>query len=690
MTYRTVWAEDHAKNPGLQISNLEEFLDDINAQPEWRLEADRAANYYDGRQLEPDVIEKMRARGQPILIHNLIQPAINGVLGMEAKTRTDWIVRADDDEGTEVAEALNIKLNEAARLTLADRACSDAFGSQIKTGLGWVEVNRNTDPFDVPYRVNCIHRNEIWWDWHAERPDLKDARWLMRRKWLDFDHAKMAFPQHEELLLNATHGWSSFNYEEGLQSQSLLGAYTDYDDFRVREEEWWDSVRKRIALFEVWYRQYVNKPVIKTHTGQVMLFDKTNRLHLAALAADKAMVEYAIFPVMRLSYFAGPHRLADLPSPHPHNHFPYVPFWGYVEDATKAPYGVIRGMMPSQDEVNKRKSKLTQILNSYQVIKDHNALQNMSENQLLDELHQNDTVINLSNSNARFEINTEQALAAQQFDVMKEAERMIQETAGIYSSFLGQESSAKSGIAINSLVEQGSVTMSEITDNYQFARQQVGELLLANIVQDLSKQENVAVKTHADKPEKSKIIYLNQRDDKGLINNNVARTKSRVVLGDISSSPGYRAQVSQILMEITKSMPPELQMALMHVVIESTDLPNREELSRIIRKVTGQGVDPEQLTDEERAEIEQQQQMGEYKQKLEMRQVELLLEKLEAESRKLNAQAAEAENKAGMVPTQEAKAAAETQKIIAEIKDLIPDIAAKRRQLISPPMAVNQ
>lgn len=124
----------------MPLVTLEAFLDDIIQQPEWRPTSDMAGDYYDGNQLSPEVKAAMKERGQPILIHNLIAPAIDGVLGMEVRTRTDWTVRADDDEGLEVAEGLNELLHEAARLTLADRACADAYAAQVKTGLGWVEV----------------------------------------------------------------------------------------------------------------------------------------------------------------------------------------------------------------------------------------------------------------------------------------------------------------------------------------------------------------------------------------------------------------------------------------------------------------------------------------------------------------------------------------------------------------------
>ena len=60
-------------------------MSDINGQPDWRSIANRACAYYDGDQLPPEVVKVLKSAGQPITIHNLIAPTIDGVLGMEAK-----------------------------------------------------------------------------------------------------------------------------------------------------------------------------------------------------------------------------------------------------------------------------------------------------------------------------------------------------------------------------------------------------------------------------------------------------------------------------------------------------------------------------------------------------------------------------------------------------------------------------
>ncbi len=86
------------ENGALPRAQVEQFLMEIRHQPNWRREADKAADYYDGNQLSPETVEKLQDRGQPPLVTNLIKPSIDTVLGMEAKTRTDWKVRPEDND----------------------------------------------------------------------------------------------------------------------------------------------------------------------------------------------------------------------------------------------------------------------------------------------------------------------------------------------------------------------------------------------------------------------------------------------------------------------------------------------------------------------------------------------------------------------------------------------------------------
>src|SRR5690606_25334563 len=86
--------------------------------------------------------------------------------------------------------------------------------------------------------------------------------------------------------------------------------------------------------------------------------DEKNLAHAVTVASGAAKVVYATVTRVRRSYWLGPHCLFDGPSPYTHRHFPYVPFWGFREDATGVPYGYVRGMKYAQDSLNSGNSKL--------------------------------------------------------------------------------------------------------------------------------------------------------------------------------------------------------------------------------------------------------------------------------------------------------------------------------------------
>jgi hypothetical protein len=682
-------AVDNAVNPGMGLQQLESMLNEIALQPIWRDEAQTAAAYYDGKQLTPKILSDLRERGQAPLVFNLIGPTVDAVLGIEAKTRTNWLVRPDDDKSTEVAEALNERLNEEARVTQADRSCADGYAAQVKTGLGWVEVNRNSDPFDSPYRVNYVSRNEISWDWHAKRPDMRDARYLVRERWLDEDRALLAFPNHEHIIKQAVTGWRSWDgtFADGKEHQlvELLHAYSDSQETVLDEEMWWDAERRRIRVFEVWYRTYTRGTVLKLSDGRVIEYNPNNPLHKVALAHKTAKPVTGVYPKMRLAYFLGCHRITDTPSPLPHDNFPYIPLWGFREDGTGIPYGLVRRMMSPQDEVNARRSKMMWLLSAKRVIMDKDA-STMDIEELTDEVQRPDGVIELNPNRQHrdqfsFRIEQDFQLASQQFEIMVEAQRMIQDTAGVYQALMGKNEGDQSGVAIASLVEQGSTTLAELNDNYRYGRRLVGEHLLALIRQDIGR-EQTEVAVGVQKPDKTKMISLNMpvKDDfnNTVISNDVYRSKTQVALDDIQATAGYRAQVSNRLFELASSLPDDVKVAVLDIVVDSTDIPQREEMVKRIRKVTGTGVNPDDMTEEERAAMEQQQAVDDERKALELEELRQKVANLRSAATKNESTATNLDAKTEAQKYQDRKTDAETDKILLEMRELTQQMQAHR------------
>lgn len=669
----------------LDIRGLERLLSDIDYQPRWQVESQRCADYYDGKQLDAAVLQVMQERGMAPLVFNLVAPAIDGVLGMEAKTRTDWICRADNDDGLEVAEALNEKLNEAMRIMNANRACSDAYAAQAKAGLGWVEVNRNSDPFKYEYRCNYVHRREIYWDWYAKEPDLSDARYLVRHKWVDADQAKVAFPKHKHLIDAAVNGWDHWftNIEDVRNvAPELMSGYEDYSVKSMSDFEYFDYGRKRLKVYEVWYRVYVKGKVMKLENGRAVRFDPTNKMHRAAEAGGHVQIIEGVFPVMRLAFFLGPHRVMDIKSPLPHNSFPYIPFWGFKEDGTGIPYGLIRRMLSPQDEVNARRSKMMWLMTAKRVIMDSDATE-LTMEEVLDETARADGVIvmnpNRKNRDASaFRVEQDFQLAAQQFQVMKDAEEMIQNTSGVYNAMLGKGDEQQSGIAISSLVEQSSTTLAELNDNYRYSRRLVGEQMLDLIVHDMGRKEETVV-VNVDRPMKTKRIQLNKRevgdDGREQITNDVVLTRTKVVLDDITATAGYRAQIANRIMDLIGTLPDDIKAQLMPIALEATDVPQRDKMIEVLNRVLGNDIDIDKMSDEERQAYEQEQQIKAKQRELEMAEMEQKVAEIAAKVKKLNAEA-------GSKEYDNRKKEAETEKVLEEVAQLRAELDNMRDEQV--------
>lgn len=603
---------------GLSLQALENMLSDIRFQPKWREEAAKAADYYDGHQLTEERLARMERLGIPPLVTNLIAPSINAVLGMEAKARTDWRVTQENEEQEApemMMDAMNAKLNSAERESRADRAISDAYASQIKSGLGWVEVSRATDAMANPYRVEDVHRDEIHWDWRAKQPDLSDARYLIRKRVFDQDVLIAMMPKHKDLITWAvedrfrTWQWDTTSHiNTGLALAAHLERVTNIDTM-----EWRNSERRRATMFEVWYRAWKTGPVLRLPTGKVVPFNKNDMRQVQAVQAGMIRPQNATYSEVRVAFYMGCHRLYDMPSPYKHRHFPYVPFWGFREDGTGVPYGLIRAMMSPQDVVNSSDSKMHWMLNSRRLRADSNAIDTKynSWTNVRESLARADSIILLdpTKPNARFREDNDTGLNAQQFQRRQQSAQDIESAGGVYRAMLGQSSNASSGIAINSLVEQGNTTMTEMNDNYQYARRQVGELLFSMVREDLMHEETpVLVK----KEGKKTLVVLNQRTPQG-IQNPVAEVPVKVVLEDVPSTPAFRAQQLQILTEATNGLSPEIKAAMVDMFIDMSDAPKKEEVIKRIRKITGIQADatPEQEAQAAQAAQAEQQQAKE-------------------------------------------------------------------------------
>lgn len=600
-------------NLALSIEEFKQIVNEAISQPPWRLNADMEADYADGNQLATDLLQKQAALGIPPAKENIIGPAIAAVCGFEAKTRTDWRVTPDGDPGgQDVADAINYKLNLAERHSKADRAMSQAFKPQIGVGLGWVEVARAPNSLMFPIQSRYVHRNEIWWDMKDTDPGLTNARWLYRRRWPERSKAAQMFPEHKDIILNSIEQWvgdAAGDMLEGGQSTGLQSALEAQRAWTNVEDAWFNTENRTVCITEVWYRRWVPTLILKMRDGRAVEYDEENVVHQAAAMSGRGKVVEELIPRMRRAYWMGPHMLHDGPTPYPHDKFPYVPFWGYREDMTGIPFGLVRDMIFPQDNLNSSIGKLRWGMSSVTTIRTKGALAmtdaafrqmaaRANADIVLDAEH-------MAQPGSTFERNRDFQLTDQHFNLMNDSRAAIGRM-GVSTAFQGQQGSATSGIQEATQVEQSQISLSDLMDSFKDSRTLVGELIIALVIEDLGEEEQTIV-IEGDVINPPRTVVLNKPELDPLtgmkyLSNDIQRTRMRVSLEDVPSSSSFRAQQLGALSESIKSAPPELQQVVMPFMVDLMDLPRKKEIVEAIR-ASKQQADPDQMREQIKQEL---------------------------------------------------------------------------------------
>jgi len=615
---------------GCDLERFAQIWGEIQDQPPWRSRADREADYYDGNQLDSEILQAQREKGIPPSIENLIGRTVNDILGIEAKNRKDWKVLPESEVGgDDVAEALNQKLNLAENESKADRACTDAHASQVKVGLGWVEVGRNPDPFKFPFRCRQVHRNEIWWDMKSTEPDLSDAMWLVRRRWTDNNIAALMFPGKKDLIKRISSGsgtryldLASLTLEGG--SETGLAASLEFDrGWTMEESEWRDYWRNRVCLFEVLTRHFRKAMVLKMGNGRIVEFNRRDPLHVQAVAIGMPLVMATISDIYK-TYYLGPYELHEEKLHYTHGYFPYVPFWGEREDRTAVPYGIIRDLISLQDEVNARISWMQWGLAATRTERTEGVVK-MSDEAFRQSIARPDADIILDRKEmqkgAVFKVHRDFDLNRQQYERLLDLRESINRVAGVSEAFKGQ-GGADTFSGLNAQIEQTVQSLAKINLNFEFSRQMVGNMLLSMIIEDCQDQEEVVVKGGLVKDDRVVVLNMPARDpDTGMEyrDNDVSRTQLKVTLSDVPSTPSFRQQQLSALSEAFKAAPPQFQNVMMPHLMNLMDVPNKEEIVTAIREIA-QAPTPDEI--EQRIKDEVAKALAESNREIKLRELE--------------------------------------------------------------------
>nr|DAM62825.1 MAG TPA: portal protein [Caudoviricetes sp.] len=610
------------------------YITEQDRQHANRAEMAQEEDVYDNEQWNPEDVAVLESRGQTALVYNVISASIDWISGTEKRTRTDWKILPRRKEESKPAERKTELMKYLSDTNKSEFSRSRAFEDAVRVGLGWMEDGYVEDTDGEPLYSRYENWRNILHDSAGTEPDLTDARYVFRHKWFDIDVIEQIFKERAGVIKEASQSAPGIN---GLDE--LSDEITDQHEIELDNDK---SVagssatigvysRERVRVIEAWIRLPAETEKLKGGLFSGEIYDPLSPAHEEAIASGDAEIVKRPTMRMHVAIFTTAGMLYFGPSPYRHNQFPFTPIWGYRRGKNNLPYGLIRRLKDIQFDVNKRASKALHILSSNKIIVEEGAVEDINE--LAEEAARPDAVI-VVKPGKQVKLDADRDLAQGHMELMSRSISMIQQASGVTDEVLGRTTNAVSGRAIVARQEQGSLATAKFFDNLMFAEQVRGEKVLVNMEQFMTEKKAFRITNKRGTPQ---FIDIND----GLPENDIIRSKADFVLSQQDWNATIRQANFAALMDTISKFPPEVSFNLLDLVVETSDLPNVEELVARIRQLNKQkdpDADPTEVSEEELA-----------RQQAEAKAQALQEENIAAELRAKNARASKDEAQAAAI-----------------------------------------
>lgn len=585
------------------------------------------ADYYDSIQWRADDAAILLERGQAPLTFPIIKQMCDWIIGTERRTRIDWDVLPRKDEDVEVASVKKSVMKFIGDINGAGWERSQQFADTVKVGVGWTEECYNNDRFEEPVTVRYQDWKGLWWDPYSRSITMRDCRYITRAKWLDLDYAIAMFPDRKEelqsravdsldstmemLVLETSLPQMFYNTPNPFATGSTTGLFGLYGSAVVAQKP-----RRRVLGLETWYRRAVNVPMLlgdsDTSDMSGKPFDPADASQQAALSRGVVSLVDSVTEQMWCALWTPGALLRVYQTPYAHRDFPFTPAWGYRRHRDGMPYGAIRPARDSQDEYNKRRSKILFDLSTNQVVYTADAMDAADEDRNLEEAKRPDGEIKLkAGKMEEFKIDRGADRVAGQVEMLAEAKQNIYESSGVTRENTGSSTADQSGRAILAKQQQGSVTTAELFDNYRQAIQISGQKTLSNCERFLSMPKIVRITGADGALQWLKINQPSFDPATGQVNwdNDITASQADFIVDETDYRETVRMAMSEMLFELIGRLPPQMAMALLDIAVDITDLPMKRRIAARIRQINGQQAPGDENTPKaEAAAAEKQQQ----------------------------------------------------------------------------------
>lgn len=637
--------EDTHRRHGTLIQALK---DERDLQGEERIQMAIDNDYYDHLQWREEDAQVLMDRGQAPLVFNESRQTIDWVCGIQKRMRMDEHVlprEASDQQSAEIKSKVFKYVSDA---NLAQWHESQAYKQAAMSGLGWLEEGINTDPGEsIIYSGSEDWRN-VYRDSRSRKFDLKDARYMFRRKRTDLDYAIALLPNARQHLVQQAGvdeevrdddiwylgerltGSTDIGNGNGLSRQfSDRSAYIGSSQLQDRGR------RLSVDLIECWYRV---PEAIKVFAGGPLRgkeFDPANEGH-AQLKADRHSMYDAVTHRMRVMIATEAAPLWDGKSPLKHQNFLLVPIWGYRRGRDGMCYGLMRGMRDINDDINKRASKAIYAASSNRMTYKKGAFKDIEIAR--QEAARPDMALEVAHlEDVRFE--KPMADMSANMELLSFDREMMRNVGGVTQANLGQNSNAISGKAIGLQQDQGSLVTSELPDNLRLAKQLAGRLRLSHIEQFMTEKQVIRI---VGEGQPVQWVTVNDKQEDGTTLNDIASNECDYIIGERDYRETFAQAAMEQMMELLGKIAtyaPQVVMNVLDLVVDSAEIKNKDEWVARIRKLNGQRDPAKAPTPEEQQAMQQGEAEAQEVKGMQKEQMQLQLDELKAKISKLDTEA---------------------------------------------------
>lgn len=434
--------------------------------------------FYDGdKQWDESVKSLFKEYNIPIITINKIKNLVNHMSGMEIQTRFRIAFKSHnlEEQSTKLAEAItHLSYSIQERQEMAYKS-SLKFKDTLITGLGWSNIYKEPKSGEIVYER--VHPSDILFDADDASPNLDNMGCVCRIRWVSLAEAIDLWPSKKAKFKEMfdTDGIGSV----GNKSQEI-DYRQDLDSFTFATGN--GSIGSRIALIEVQHKE--SKKSFKGLDRSGRNFNTFNLDEAEMLIHPDYEIEETNSIIIMRSVFTDDILLEYAPlEPQIPNltDFSYIPCVWSRRNSDGVPDGWIDVMKEVQREINYRRSKMVQAINSNRIIADSTVLGDSTDlEKFRAEIKRPDAVL-ITPPDARLDIKSNMDIANGQFHLLNKGDEELQQVSGIYDEALGKQTNAASGVAIQQRQINSVRNQVFAFDNLRLLKKREARMMLALI-----------------------------------------------------------------------------------------------------------------------------------------------------------------------------------------------------------------